>query len=99
MEDIFFPALQRNRQLRGCKDKLCNFFCDNCSIHCTDQILKEFAEKGVAAITYPPHPSNLFQGVDVLLFGRLKSTTKYLPKMMLIQQRSIILLDFSKPMK
>jgi hypothetical protein len=71
IEDTFFSALQANRQLRGCTDKQCIviLFCDNCSIHCSDQLLKEFAEKGPAVIAYPPHTSNLFQVLDVLLFG------------------------------
>ena len=43
-------------------------------------ILKEFAEQGVVVVTYPPHTSHIFQVLDVLLFGRLKSAKKYLPR-------------------
>jgi hypothetical protein len=69
---LFFPALQANKQLPGCLDMLVILFDGNCS----DQLLKEFAERGVVIITYPPHTSNRFQVLDILLFGQLKSTTK-----------------------
>jgi hypothetical protein len=78
--EVFFPALETNRQLPGCENKFCIRFCDNCSIHCQDQLIKEFAERGVAAIAYPPHTSHLFQVLDLLLFGRLKTAEKYLPR-------------------
>jgi hypothetical protein len=78
-EDIFFPARQANGQLPGCQDKIRLFFCDNCSIHCLDQLLKEFAEKGVSVITYPLQTSNLFQILDALLFGPVESTKRYVP--------------------
>jgi hypothetical protein len=41
-------------------------------------LLKEFAERGVADITYPHHTSHLFQVLDLLLFGRLKAVKKYI---------------------
>jgi hypothetical protein len=69
IEEIFFPAVEANRQLPGCQDKLCLFFCDNCSIHCTESIPRTFAEKSVAVITCLPHTSHIFQALDVLLFG------------------------------
>jgi hypothetical protein len=43
-----------------------------------DQPLKEIAERAVVFITYPPHISSLFQVFDVLFFGRLKFTQKYI---------------------
>jgi hypothetical protein len=78
--EVVFPALETNRQLPGCENKLCILFCDNCLIHCRDQLFKEFAERGVSIITYPPHTSRLFQVLDLLLFGRLKAVKKYIPR-------------------
>jgi hypothetical protein len=43
-------------------------------------LLKEFVERGVAAITYPPQTSHLFQIFDLLLFGRLKAAQTYIPR-------------------
>jgi hypothetical protein len=40
--EVFFLTLETNRQLPGCENRLCILFCDNCSIHCQDQLLKEF---------------------------------------------------------
>jgi hypothetical protein len=78
--EVFFPALETNRQLPGCENKFCILFCDNCSIHCQDQWLKEFAERGVAVITYPPHTLHRFQVLDLLLSGRLKAAKKYISR-------------------
>jgi hypothetical protein len=78
--EVFFPALETNRQLPGCENKLCILFCNNCSIHCQNQLLKEFAERGFAVLICPPHTSHLFQVLDLLLFGRLKAAEKYIPR-------------------
>jgi hypothetical protein len=78
--EVFFPAMETNRQLPGCENKFCILFSDNCSIHCQDQLLKEFAESGAAVITYPPDTSQRFQVLDLLLFGRLKAAKKYIPR-------------------
>jgi hypothetical protein len=78
--EAFFPALEVNRQLPGCENKLCILFCDNCLLHGQDQLLKEFAERRVTVITCPPHTSHLCQGIDLLLFGRLKAAKKYIPR-------------------
>jgi hypothetical protein len=43
-------------------------------------LLKVFAERGVAVITYPPHTSHLCQVLDLLLFGQLKAAKKYIPR-------------------
>jgi hypothetical protein len=53
IEEIFFPTLEVNRQLPGCKDSLSIPFCDNWSVHCSDRLLREFGEKGVVVITDP----------------------------------------------
>jgi hypothetical protein len=45
-------------------------------MHCTEAILRRFAEKGAAVITSPPHTSHIFQVLDVFLFGRLKAAKK-----------------------
>jgi hypothetical protein len=76
----FFSAMETNRQLPGYENKLSILFCDHCSIHYQDQLLKEFAERGVAIITYPPHISHLFQVLNLSLFGRLKAAKKYIPR-------------------
>jgi hypothetical protein len=66
--EVFFSALETNQQLRGCENMLCILFCGNCSIHCQDQLLKEFTESGVPFIIYSSHTSHRFQVPDLLLF-------------------------------
>jgi hypothetical protein len=52
-----------------------DFLCDNCSIRCSNRLLKIIAEKGFAVITYQSHIRDLFQILDLLLFEQLKFTT------------------------
>jgi hypothetical protein len=80
IETVFFPAIAANKKLPGCRNKLAIVFCDNCTCHCSEDILIEFAGHRVLVLSYPPQTSNLFQGLDLLLFRRLKSTKNYLPR-------------------
>jgi hypothetical protein len=80
LRDAFIPTVESNRQLPGCQGKPAILFCDNCSSHCSEDILKELSAHGILLLTYPPHSSHVFQVLDVLLFGNLKSAKKYLPR-------------------
>jgi hypothetical protein len=72
-EAVAFPAIADNRNLHGRPDKPAILFCDNCATHCSRGLLIEFAQHGILLLIYTPHTSNLFHGLDLLLFGRLKS--------------------------
>jgi hypothetical protein len=80
IRNVLVPAVEHNRLIPGCLKKPALLFCDNCSCHCTDDVLKELAEHGILLLTYPPHTSHLFQVLDVLLFGRLKAAKKKLSR-------------------
>jgi hypothetical protein len=80
IETVFFPAIAANKKLPGCRNKPAILFCGNWACHCSEDILIEFARHGVLVLSYPPHMSNLFQVLDLLLFSRLKSAKKYLPR-------------------
>jgi hypothetical protein len=80
IETVFFPVIAANRKLPGCRNKPAILFCDSCARRCSEDVLAEFARHGVLAPSYPPHTSNLFQVLDLLLVGRLKSAKKYLPR-------------------
>jgi hypothetical protein len=54
----FIPTVEHNRELPGCENKPAILFCDNCSCHCSDDVLKELAEQGILVITDPPHISD-----------------------------------------
>jgi hypothetical protein len=77
IDEVLVPAVVANCDLDGCTDKPSILFCDNCSAHCSEDILKKLARHGILVITYPPHTSHLFQVLDVLLFGVLKRAKKY----------------------
>jgi hypothetical protein len=77
-QDVLVPTVESNRQRPGCQAKPAILFCDNCNSHCCDEVLQEVARHGILIITYPPHSSQIFQVLDVLLFGRLKSAKKHL---------------------
>jgi hypothetical protein len=77
---LVIPSIESNRNLTGCQEKPTIIFCENCSCHCSEDILEELANHGILLITYPLHSSQIFQVLNVLLFGRLKSATKYLPR-------------------
>jgi hypothetical protein len=96
--EVFFPTLETNRHLPNCEHKPCTLFYYNCSIHRQDQLFKEFAERGVAVTTSPPHTSHIFQVLDLLLFGRLKAAKKYIPRADTDPTNTIILSEFSRNM-
>jgi hypothetical protein len=75
---VLIPAVENNRLLPGCSKKPALLFCDNCSCHCKDDVMKELASHGILLITYPPHTSHIFQVLDILLFGQLKRIKKHL---------------------
>jgi hypothetical protein len=76
-DTVLIPAVESNRTLKGCNNKLAILFCDNCSAHCTEDIWKKLACHGVIVLTYPPHTSHIFQVSDVLLFGVFKPAEKH----------------------
>jgi hypothetical protein len=80
VRDVGVPTVESNRNLPGYQAKLAIIFSDNCSRHCSDDILQESASHGILWITYLPRTSYIFQLLDVMLFGRLKSAKKYLPR-------------------
>jgi hypothetical protein len=45
--------------------------------HRSNSMLKKLARHGVFVLTYPPHPSHIFQFLDVLLSGLVKRSKKY----------------------
>jgi hypothetical protein len=50
---------------------------DNCSIHTTPEILSILREHNVKVITFPPHTTQIFQVLDLSLFGVFKRKMQY----------------------
>jgi hypothetical protein len=66
IDEILIPAVISNRSLLSCKDKPAILLCDNCSAHCSDEVLGKLARCWIIVITYPLHTSYIFQILDVL---------------------------------
>jgi hypothetical protein len=76
IDEVLISAVISNRDLPGCTDKPAILFCDNCSAHCSNAVLDKMARNGILVIAHPPHTSDIFQALDVLLFGILKRAKK-----------------------
>jgi hypothetical protein len=77
VDEVLIPAVNATRNLDERTNKLAILFCDNCSAHCSEDVLKKLTRRDIFVMTYPPHESHLFQVVDALLFGILKRAKKY----------------------
>jgi hypothetical protein len=83
VRDVVIPSIESSRDLPECQGKPAIIFCDIYSCNCSNDILQELAKHKIILITYPPHTSHLFQGLDVLLFGGLKSANSLLHAMII----------------
>jgi hypothetical protein len=77
IDEVLIPAVISNGGLPGCIDKPAILFCDNCSAHCSDEVLGKLTRGWILVIPYSPHTSHIFQVLDVLLFRILKKAKKY----------------------
>jgi hypothetical protein len=53
IDTVLIPAIESNQELPGCAKKPVILFCDNCSSHMSDSILRKLARHGVLVTTYP----------------------------------------------
>jgi hypothetical protein len=70
---IFVPYVQcipqSNSQFRNQSAVL---LLDSCPAHTSERILEILGKNAILAVTFPAHTTNLFQGLDLVLFGVLK---------------------------
>ena len=45
---------------------------DSCSAHVNDEILRIFGENSIKVVAFPAHITNIFQALDLVLFGVFK---------------------------
>jgi hypothetical protein len=88
VHEVFLPAVESNREFTGCRGNPAILFCDNYSCHCSDEILRELASRGVLLMAYPPHSSHIFQVLNLLLFVKLKSKNTFLETYSVTTHRS-----------
>jgi hypothetical protein len=72
IKTIFLPYLNELRdteQFEGCEAVL---LMDNCSPHISEEVVAVLTEARVRIITFAPHTTQIFQVLDLVLFGALK---------------------------
>lgn len=73
IEKTLIPYVNNQRRIEGFEKEFGVLFMDNCMAHCSERSLKLLAENSIIVISFPPHTSNLFQMLDLVLFGCVKN--------------------------
>ena len=73
---VFLPYVSSQRSIDGFSNEFAVLLMDNHSTHCDPEILEILAKNRVIVITFPPHTSNIFQMLDLVIFGALKNVKK-----------------------
>jgi hypothetical protein len=74
---VLVPYIDELRTNEEFAEKEAALLMDNCSIHGQYDSLKLLADHLVKVITFPPHTSQIFQCLDLSLFGNLKKRMNY----------------------
>jgi hypothetical protein len=77
LRTVFLPNLNELRALEQFGDEEAVLMMDNCPSHVTDVILTLLRDAKVRVITWPPHTTQIFQQLDISLFGVLKQRGQY----------------------
>lgn len=74
---VFVPNLNELRSLEQFAREEAVLLMDNCPSHVAEVLLDLLREARVRVITWPPHTTQIFQELDVSLFGVLKRRGQY----------------------
>jgi hypothetical protein len=66
---LFLPPERKVRTNRLLVSRLAVLLMDNCNAHISDEVQKAIADYGVMMTMYAPHATNIFQILDISLFG------------------------------
>jgi hypothetical protein len=72
IENVFIERVKSVRRKIRSPTATAVLLCDNCSAHLNERTLGRLAQANIRMITLPPHPSNLFQPLDLASFGIFK---------------------------
>ena len=72
LDIVFIPYINSLRKNPLYTDEPAVLLMDNCSSHCSDEILQKLAENNVYVITFPPHTTNILQMLDLVNYGVFK---------------------------
>jgi hypothetical protein len=77
ISSVFLPYVIRLRSLAGLVAEDAVLLMDNCSSHASDHVISLLTAARVCIITFAPHAAQIFQILDLILFGVLKRRTGY----------------------
>jgi hypothetical protein len=77
LQTVFLPNLAELRKLDAFTEETGVLLMDNCLSHVTDNIIGVLTEARVRVITFAPYTTQIFQVLDVTLFGVLKQRLGY----------------------
>jgi hypothetical protein len=69
---VLIPVIEVFRTNQEFRGKLAILLMDSFSIHTKPEILTTLREHNVKIITFPPHRTQIFQALDLCLFGMFK---------------------------
>jgi hypothetical protein len=74
---VLIPLIERLRTNPEFTGKSAILLRDNCSIHTKPEVLAALRDQNVKVISFPPHTTQIFQALDLCLFGVFKKKTQY----------------------
>jgi hypothetical protein len=76
IRDVFIPHVENCWVIRDRQGSPAVLLMDNCSVHLRSDIIEVLSAHNVKAITFPLHTSGIFQMLDHVLFGMLKTSKR-----------------------
>ena len=89
LTSVLIPYVMMMREINIYANERAILMIDFVKSHCSNRILKLLAENNILAFVYPSHTSNLFQILDLVVFGPMKQN-KILLKIILMTSLQII---------
>jgi hypothetical protein len=69
---VVLPYIDELRSNEEFSHKKAALLMDNCSVHTQPETLQMIADHQVKVIIFPPHTTQIFQSLDLSLFGKFK---------------------------
>jgi hypothetical protein len=76
IETIFIPIVRRQRKKYSMENEKAVLLMDNFTSHCSDRIMSLLTNENIQVLTFPPHTSHVFQMLDLVTFGIMKTKAR-----------------------
>ena len=70
--NVLIPYVSSLRQKEEYSNEPAVLLLDSCSAHVNDEILRILGENSIKVVAFPAHITNIFQALDLVLFGVFK---------------------------